>query len=80
MRVIWVAGRTWTPIIGSLQKSRENPGSRRPYIACANCKCHGAQQYLNRKSRPQKVLGMGHRQMSTGQKLNGFASNAEKML
>ena len=27
MRVIWVAGRTRTPIIGSLQKSRENPGS-----------------------------------------------------
>ena len=26
MRVIWVAGRTRRPIIGSLQKSRENPG------------------------------------------------------
>ena len=26
MRVIWVAGRTQRPIIGSLQKSRENPG------------------------------------------------------
>ena len=26
IRVIWVAGRTRTPIIGSLQKSRENPG------------------------------------------------------
>ena len=28
MRVIWVAGRTRRPIIGSLQKSRENPGYR----------------------------------------------------
>ena len=28
MRVIWVAGRTRRPIIGSLQKSRENPGAR----------------------------------------------------
>ena len=26
MRVKWVAGRTRRPIIGSLQKSRENPG------------------------------------------------------
>ena len=28
MRVIWVTGRTWTPIIGSPQKSRENPGPK----------------------------------------------------
>ena len=28
MRVKWVAGRTRRPIIGSLQKSRENPGTR----------------------------------------------------
>ena len=28
MRVIWVAGRTRRPIIGSLQKSRENPGHK----------------------------------------------------
>ena len=28
-KILWVEGRTWTPIIGSLQKSRENPGFRR---------------------------------------------------
>ena len=39
MRVIWVAGRTRTPIIGSLQKSLENPGSSMCIIVlCAqNC-------------------------------------------
>ena len=46
--------------------------SRRPDIACANCKCHEAQQYLTRKSRPQ-MLGMVHRQTSTEQRINCFA-------
>ena len=34
MRVIWVAARTRTPIIGSLQKSRENQGSMYIIILC----------------------------------------------
>ena len=58
-----------------------NPLSRRPYIACANCKCHGAQQYLNRSSRPQKVLGMGP-QTNVNRKKDktSLHLNAEKML
>ena len=41
MRVIWVAGRTRTPIIGSLQKSRENPGCRSWFLINNLCRSAG---------------------------------------
>ena len=61
MRVIWVAGRTRTPIIGSLQKSRENPGfmcSLFLKFRCLRCAAKKIEWKVRAKS-PQWALNLG---------------------